>query len=705
MKFNMQNRAILRNSKQQTVKLTVFERRNDNLRLFSFTLPAKEAGRINIQRIELFSSEELQSPLDLFRQGWYMPSDSSGFYRLQKKQTVPNTNWRLPYLDNFEFLSHSMIVLRQKNICTLLGFTSFAEFHGFFLVSSKTLKLTAWIDTENIKINNEDRFLTEVAVIQDKDFNQCLYKYADFIGKKHNSICPSKTLTGWCDWQYYREDINESEVLKNAYAMNKLKKRGFPLEYIMIDGGWCNYASEWLKPCKKFPSGMKKFCQKIKKLGFQPGLWFAPYLTNEKTEVVKKHPDWFVLDEKSGKPLRRPGSNVGPCYIFDFSVPEALDWLRNIIHVFVSDWGIKYIKLDGPNPGHYRGAKLHNPDWTTIKLMHSAMKVIREECGRNVIVEGEGIYGPSIGLVELQRTTQDAQPYWYNPSSGAPMAKENYKNDLLSSFMHQKLWHVHRENIMLRDFPSPHSFRAAENAQLTEQLLPENELHLQISACSLAGGAMLLTDPVYKLLRNEKLIELTGKFLPHYEARTGARPVDIFNAPLQPSVYYLPVETEWENYFLLGVFNWDDKYRDFTVPLSFLPGGEKWLAAEFWSFCFYGNLEKQLKARDLPPHSCRIFSLRPDRGIPVVIGSSMHITQGAVEFINLQANESELRFVVRHCYQREQKIMVYLPDGFNLKRISSTAINYLPDCRKKNLLIIYFNGKKQTDFILEWKKI
>lgn len=51
--------------------------------------------------------------------------------------------------------------------------------------------------------------------------------------------------------------------------------------------------------------------------------------------------------------------------------------------------------------------------------------------------------------------------------------RENLKNDLFSAFTHNKFWHNHRENVIIRDFLSPFHARKGENdnQQLKDSML------------------------------------------------------------------------------------------------------------------------------------------------------------------------------------------------------------------------------------------
>ncbi|MHC4873617.1 MAG: alpha-galactosidase, partial [Planctomycetota bacterium] len=451
--------AILKSGKTVKLKCKSEKKHIGGIDLYKVVLVNTTDRKISIKRVKLFEEGVAVSNLKVFRQGFYMPSEPKGFYDLKAGIKVPEIkNWHPPYLSAWEFMSHTMCVYAGKGKKkTLLGFTEFNNYESYFVFKTRgrEIKISAWSNLDNITLAPDQELEMEsIAVYSDTDFSKCLSKYTDYVAETCNAVLPEETVTGWIDWQYYREEKCEKDILENSKALSRLKKQGFPLDYIIVDGGWCRYASEWLEPCKKFPSGMKKLSARVRKEGFKLGIWFAPYITNVKTRVVKEHPEWLVINEKTGKPLYKENSNVGPCHIIDFSIPEALDWLRDIVRTMVRDWKVGYLKLDGPNMSHYWGGVFNLPDSTAVQQVRKSLEVIYEECKGKVIIEGEGIYGPSIGCVHTQRTTQDNHTYWYDSDTGRPVVKENLRNDLLSAFTHNKFWHNHRENIILRDFPS-----------------------------------------------------------------------------------------------------------------------------------------------------------------------------------------------------------------------------------------------------------
>ena len=710
--------AVLADSARLALDYEVSEAQIAEMRSYEVTVANNSDRDVKLERIELFRQTLDSKTIEIFRQGFYMPSDPVGFHLLTpgEKPATPG-GWKKKHLSEWELISHSMTVLSiPGNVEKILfGFTTFNNFEGYFVFNTngESIEISAWCDIEGIVLKQGESLKLETFVIKENTiFNLIVNDYTDHIASVNNARVLNKTVTGWIDWQYYREEKCEADALRTMEGMKKLRSDGYPLKYIVIDGGWCDFASEWLAPCDKFPSGMKEFSRILRKNGFELGLWLAPYLTNVNTNVAQEHPEWMVIDKQTGKPLYRQNSNVGPCNVLDFTVPEAMEWMRGIVRIMVEEWEIGYLKLDGPNMAHYEGGVLHDPQVTTIRQMRDSLKMIREECGDAVIIEGEGIYGPSIGFVDTQRTTQDNHPYWYFPDSSQPCMKENMKNDLLSGFTHRRLWHNHRENVVVRDFLSPHHHRKDENGNLKKDLvLPENELFTQLTATALAGGAMLLTDPLEVISRIPNKCDLISKFLPHHEGMS-AEPVDMFKDDgEQPNVYAMRIDKEFESWSVIGLFNWDDEYRDIRIPASAFKDNEtnasEYHFFEFWESLYHGCFNGDTVIRDVPAHGCRLFAVRRNSNVPQLVGTDMHLLQGAVDVSKVEWRNNELNIDVAHFNQKDKTLFIHHPDNYKLKDIKTNAKDHLADTRIPNLLKIHFNGNSEnhSHFSMEINKI
>ena len=676
--------------------------------VYSVTVWNKSDRPLRVDRVELFNLNLEAAQVEVFRQGFYMPGDPAGFYTLTAGQKSPDElPYKLDFQDAYDFVSHGLVVVRlpRRRKMQLFAFTTGRSFHAFWVLRTrgKTVHISAQCNLEGTILDPADRVeMEQLMLMDDVDFAALVDRYAERAARANGARVPSKTITGWSDWQYYRQHKTEQDVLRSAAAMKRLKDKGFPLDFVIVDSGYCNYSSQWLGHCDKFPSGMRALGRTLRKrYGLRMGVWFAPFVTNVNTTVAREHPDWLVIDKTTNRPLSGPQSCVGEYYVIDYSVPQALEWMCGVVRTMVRNWGAEYIKLDGPNPAKYLGGRLRDPRMTVVQMFRRSLEAIRAECGEDVLIEGEGIYGPSMGLVDIQRVQQDSWAFWTRPDRPQAGMKENLKNDLLASFLHGRVWHNHRENVILRDFPSPHHHLQRYLLGSTEVIIPENELRFQISAEAMAGGAMLLTDPMDELLRNRRSEVLISQFLPPFETQ-GCRPIDVFTGQHAPSLYYVPVRRDFEEWNILGVFNWKDSYQDFSVPLDHFAGAGTWHAFAFWDQTYLGVHRKNMTVKDVPAHGCRVIALRKALHRPQVIGTDIHIFQGAVELASVSYRRGVLDIDVRHITQPERRVTIWRPGRYHLKNIETDARGLLVDTRKRNLLTIHFSGRKRARLRLQF---
>lgn len=158
-----------------------------------------------------------------------------------------------------------------------------------------------------------------------------------------------KPAYGWCSWYAFGSNINEQKILDQAKWISKNNSH-LPLEYILIDDGWCTWG-DWLEEDRdKFPPGLKKTAEKIKKLGLKPGIWIAPFLVDPKSRLAIEHPDWLV--RKNGRLVE--GLNLTPLdrflpykrWILNIKDPQVIKYLDDSVKYLVENCGFELLKLD-----------------------------------------------------------------------------------------------------------------------------------------------------------------------------------------------------------------------------------------------------------------------------------------------------------------------------------------------------------------------
>ncbi len=698
--------AVLSNGRRVQLPFRVECDRVDSATIYrvAVALPPGSRG-LTLARVRLLEADLRVPDLAIYKESYYMPGEQRGFFRLHagRPHDVPRW-WGASRGDPMAALSHPFTVLNLPRRKRLIGFASEDRFESYVVLdtSGRSIALSTWCELEGRKLAPGQWLeLEQLFAIDATRFNDTVDAYARYVAKRSHARVPSRTVTGWSDWQYWREEKCEADLRRSLPVLADLRRRGLGAEHVILDGGWCDFASEWLAPCSKYPSGMKKLSALVRRNGLKLGLWLAPFITNVNTQVARRHRQWMVLQADNSRPLKRTASNVGPCYTLDYTVPAALEWLRKIVRTFVRDYRIGYLKLDGPCLAHYAGGRFHDPSQTRIQQIRAALEVIRQECGQDVIVEGEGIYLPSVGLVDTQRTTQDNHPFWYFPHTGQPSLQVNLRNDLLGGYMHNVYWHNHRENVIIRDFLSPFHAWRQQSPELKDTMLTDNEIRCYLSAATLVGGAMLVTEPMEELARGDRM-DLLHRFLPHVEGGR-AQVLDAFAHDGDPTWYGRRIETPFEIYHVLGAFNWGDLYADRELSLRDYLGAGKWHVFDYWAQRYLGQMRDRLSLPNVPAHGCRIVAVRPALNRPQVVGSNLHILQGAVEFDDVQYQDNVLSIRVGHPVQREAQIHIRYGRTHELVSVETNARSHLIDARIPGLLTIHFDGRRHTQIDIRWR--
>ena len=522
------------------------------------------------------------SRIRFLRFGLNMPSDEVYFGVLSAEDTGK------------KIVSNSLLMLKTEESprMLLLGFSRYDYSDGTFILSvdpSGGFQVEILADYDDLTLKAGSSVGTDpILELCGDDYNALLREWAQCVARHTGKRIPEKIPCGWNDWQYYRNEKTQEDILENAEALLALKDQGFHCDFIQIDGGYCMHLSEWEEPSERFSMGIEKLSRHIRSLGFRFGIWFAPYIQNVHTLVAREHPEWFLRDEQ-GELVRLGNSNVGESLLMDYTVEGTADWLREKIRFLRDTWKVEWIKLDGPNIATYRKGVLSDKNTTVQQMLRRTLRIIAEEAG-NIYVEGEGSMTAAAGLVDLHRVQADNHPLWkVGETLYAPTV---YGKELLMSFLHRIWWCNHRENIVLRNFQSPHSFLLQKDPPEEENLFTEDECRVQLTSAMIAPGAFLLTDPIRRMIQEcPHLLEKAKMFYPVPEGRTEV--LDPF--PEDGSAYAHLYKLDTGSRILYGVINWSDTEKSFTLPDS----GKGFYKSLFTGKSVAGKIT-------LPPHGAEL---------------------------------------------------------------------------------------------------
>ena len=467
-----------------------------------------------------------------------------------------------------EIESISLLMLKCDNDeeMVLLGYRSYEYCDGSFILrfaaDGKGFEVAAMANYDDYTLDPGESVGTdEIVVLRGTDYNKLLEEWAKICAGNMGFRIPDHIPTGWNDWQFYRNEKTQEDIISSCDALKVLKDQGWPLEFVQIDGGFCMYLSEWSQPKPEFSMGIPAISKYVRDAGFRFGLWFAPYIQNVKTKVVQEHPEWLLKD-KEGKVVELGESNVGHSCLIDYTVPGALDWLREKVKMLVNEWHVQWIKLDGPNITTYRRGVLQNKKTTFQQMLRTTLKTIAEAAG-DVLIEGEGDMTAALGCVDLHRVQTDNHMMWFwDNDTNIPYAPRVYGKELIMSFLHNIWWCNHRENIILRDYPSPFAHVGERKPGFCEQLFTANERRVQLASAMIAPGGLLLTDPMAELIRRPELLADARMLFPPAPGR--AEILDPFPADNCKYPHYVELDTGTKRY--LAVFNWGETTKEFSLP-------------------------------------------------------------------------------------------------------------------------------------------
>ncbi len=192
-----------------------------------------------------------------------------------------------------------------------------------------------------------DSFQTpEAILVYSKDgLNKMSQTFHNLLGKR---LCrgywrdkPRPILLN--NWEATGMNFSETQILDMAKEGKELG-----VELFVLDDGWFGGRDhdkrglgDWfVTDEKKLPSGIAGLSQKMKEIGIDFGLWFEPEMVNEDSQLFREHPDYVLCTPNREKSL---GRNQ---YVLDFSNPEVVDCIYNMMAKLLKEADISYVKWD-----------------------------------------------------------------------------------------------------------------------------------------------------------------------------------------------------------------------------------------------------------------------------------------------------------------------------------------------------------------------
>ncbi len=469
---------------------------------------------------------------------------------------------------------------------------------------------------------------------------------------------PSDPLNVYCNWHFYGYEFTEKDLDEN---LEYLEKRPIPVDAFILDNGWMDNFGDW-NAGERFPGGLKTAADKIRKAGLIPGIWTCPLVIKENAEILKKHPELVARDKNENPVHFEVRAEEEECFAVDPTVPFFKEYMKEL-YGRLREWGFRYHKLDWLRSiTNNENIRFFDRTANRALAYRLANTIIRDAAGEDAYIAscgGINDAGPA-GLVDSVRTSSDTYGFWHSTRGRNSGALIRIKQNLVRNYSNL-LWNTDPDAVML--VKREEGFR--NNTILSLGTFNDEEAFTCVASQYLAGGNVCVSGRIAELDDSRR------KMLRHIIPSIG-RPAKIldFSEKMCPNLFFTHVVPHCRSlgeWWTLAVGNWEDQEIQRTVDMSELPLPEE--SNTFAIFEFHDQRFLGLKSGtecfeySLPPHAMRIFRIVPWNGYhPLLVGTDLHITGGAVEIAGLEVGSDHISGTIESSWDVQVKVTAAFPD-------------------------------------------
>ncbi|NJM93667.1 MAG: alpha-galactosidase [Cytophagales bacterium] len=249
----------------------------------------------------------------------------------------------------------------------------------------------------------------------------------------------------YCSWYEFERSFDQGRLNEVLTGLKSIKPP-IAIQTVQIDDGYAEYG-DWLRPRQTFASGIEEAIKKIKKAGYEAGLWVAPFMVSSKSFIFNEHPDWLLKDTE-GQPVLEWQKEDENVFVLDTSHPEAFAYIREVFRAF-RQMGVRYYKTDFLDWGYRSSLKVKRftPGKTSARYFYEVVQMIRQEIGPDSFwLACIAPFQPLVGLVDAVRVGNDIHPTWTEETT------ENMITEMAAGqFYNHVLWQNDPDVVYLRE--------------------------------------------------------------------------------------------------------------------------------------------------------------------------------------------------------------------------------------------------------------
>ncbi len=501
---------------------------------------------------------------------------------------------------------------------------------------------------------------TESALLSfGRDPLQMLEDWADAGVKSVHPQFSHDTRTGYFDvWYAFGDKASSDDLLEQAKILRKSVLYDYGITFDSLgewqkqrhgpgDSGDALGYGEDEVDTELFPQGLEWLCRQYHDLGFGCTYGANYAYAAWESSLAKKNVPWLVKADRTRMDFGMP---------IDFTDPGAQKWVFDLFHR-ADPIGAKWVWTDFDG-GPARGP-LHDP--TKIRGfedVRAGMKAIRDAVGPATFVHKFccGQYFSYLGLADRVRVGNDM--FGVGDFDGL---REVARQLAANYMLHQRFWINDPDPIYVGGRDYVHNYGSGPIGP-DPAILDEVRMRLQLEVTS--GGFVTLGNNV-KDLDPERVRLLTLVLPPYGQA---GRPLDLFSRTV-PEVYDLKVKTDWDEWHVLMLQNWEQVGKTFDIRFSQLGLDESdpYLVFRFWDQAPLGEYRTAVPLK-VGARQGETYVIRRVPQHPWVLSTDMHLTQGGVELrdVRWDAARETLTGVAERHPGADGQVVVYAPAGYEV---------------------------------------
>ena len=458
-------------------------------------------GLRGIHDIELFADAAVENAENAFVQGFGMEGPSGcRSVRTEDKKGKEK-----------ELMSNGLIALFNDDGAFFVYALDHRHYVNRYCVGTcekmfadESVYLSGGFNLENTA--GDELTLPAVYFTEEKTLFDGLQNCAGKIAENMGARTTKPPVFHWCSWYYLYQNLSQEILEEYLAGFRKAEKDAF--RYIQIDAGYTPHLGDWLLPNHLFPEGLEKAAKTILDAGYEAGVWIAPFIVGDQSELFKTHPDW-ILRDLEGRPVTRIQSYNEPkvwgsidCnyYVLDTSHPDALSYLEKVFRTLKA-WGFSLFKTDFMLWNMYDTSKVRRYDssLTSVEILRNTLKMIREAIGEESYLLGcIAPFLPFIGYADGMRIAGDVGAQWAEDYGPVNMLRELQAD----TYFNHIYWQNDPDSVLLRDFAIH---------------LQPHEIYSLALLQALSGGAVTTSDPIHEI--SEERRELLHFITPREKVR------------------------------------------------------------------------------------------------------------------------------------------------------------------------------------------